>query len=207
MELSHLLASMKKEDGEVIIKGFYDDVKPLTDQEKKAIAAIPPVEDQMKKELGFIEEERKGMGVAESTNWPSLNINGLQSANVGKLSANVIPTTAIASIDLRLVVGNDWQRQQQKLVDHVISRGYHVVESEPGDEERSKYSKIAKLSRSGGYNAQKTPMDLPIAQRVIAAVQSTTSEPVVLLPTAGGSLPLFIFEKHLGAKDHICTCG
>ena len=200
MELSHLLASMKKEDGEVVIKGFYDDVKPLTEQEKKAIAAIPPVEDQMKKELGFIEEERKGMGIAESTNWPSLNINGLQSANVGKLSANVIPTMAIASIDLRLVVGNDWQRQQQKVVDHVISKGYYIVDKEPSDEERSKYSKIAKLSRSGGYNAQKTSMDLPIAQRVIAAVQSTTTEPLVLLPTAGGSLPLFIFEKHLGAK-------
>jgi acetylornithine deacetylase/succinyl-diaminopimelate desuccinylase-like protein len=200
MELSQLLASMKNEKGEVTIKGFYDDVTPLTETEKKAIRAVPPVEDQMKAELGFIEEERKGVGIAESVNWPSLNINGLQSANVGKLSANVIPTTAIASIDLRLVVGNDWQRQQQKVIDHVISKGYHVVENDPTDEERAKYPKIIKVQRSGGYNAQKTALDLPIAQRVIAAVQSTINEPVVLLPTGGGSLPLFIFEKHLGAK-------
>ena len=200
MELIQLLASMKNEKGEVTIKGFYDDVTPLSEAEKMAIKAVPPVEDQMKAELGFTEEERKGMGLAESVNWPSLNINGLQSANVGKLSANVIPTVAIASIDLRLVVGNDWQRQQQKVIDHIISRGYYIVENDPTDEERSKYPKIIKVKRSGGYNAQKTAMDLPIAQRVISAVQSTINEPVVLLPTGGGSLPLFIFEKHLGAK-------
>ncbi len=200
MELSQLLASMKNEKGEVTISGFYDDVKPLSASEIKAIKAIPPVEEQMKAELGFIEEERKGMGIAESINLPSLNINGLQSANVGRLSANVIPTVAIASIDLRLVVGNDWQRQQQKVVDHVISRGYHVLDHEPTDEDRLKYPKIIMVKKSGGYNAQKTAMDLPVAQRVIAAVQSTVTEPVVLLPTAGGSLPLFIFEKHLGAR-------
>ncbi len=200
MALSQLLASMKNERGEVTIKGFYDDVKPLSAAEKKAVAAVPSVEEQMKEELGFIEEERKGMGIAESSNYPSLNINGLQSANVGKLSANVIPTMAIASIDLRLVVGNDWQRQQQKVIDHIMSKGYFVTDKDPTDEERSRYAKIIKVQRSSGYNAQKTPLDLPIAQRVVAAVQTTISEPVILLPTGGGSLPLFIFEKHLGAK-------
>jgi acetylornithine deacetylase/succinyl-diaminopimelate desuccinylase-like protein len=199
MELSQLLASMKNEKGVVTIKGFYDDVLPLTEAEKKAIKAIPPVEDQMKTELGFIDEERNGIGIAESVNLPSFNINGLQSANVGKLSANVIPTKAVASIDLRLVVGNDWQRQQQKVIDHLISRGYYVVEKDPTDDERAKYPKIIKVERSGGYNAQKTPMDLPIAKKIIAAVQSTVSEPIVLLPTAGGSLPLFVFEKYLSA--------
>ena len=71
---------------------------------------------------------------------------------------------------------------------------------EPADEERSKYPKIAKIELSGGYNAQKTSMDLPIVQKVIAAVQSTTNEQVVLMPTLGGSLPLFLFEKYLNAK-------
>ena len=75
-----------------------------------------------------------------------------------------------------------------------------MVENDPTDDERAKYPKIIKVQKSGGYNAQKTALDLPIAQRVIAAVQSTINEPVVLLPTAGGSLPLFVFEKHLGAK-------
>ncbi|MGZ3957321.1 MAG: hypothetical protein ACXVBT_05500 [Flavisolibacter sp.] len=51
-----------------------------------------------------------------------------------------------------------------------------------------------------GMNAQRTPMDLEIAQRVIKAVQTTTPDPVVLQPTMGGSLPLFLFEKYLQAK-------
>ena len=47
------------------------------------------------------------------------------------------------------------------------------------------------------HNAQRTKMDLPIAQFVIKAVQSSTNEEVVLMPSLGGSLPLFLFEKHL----------
>ena len=43
-------------------------------------------------------------------------------------------------------------------------------------------------------------MDLPVVKKVVAAVKATTSEQVVLQPTMGGSLPLFLFEKHLKAK-------
>ena len=51
-----------------------------------------------------------------------------------------------------------------------------------------------------GYNAQRTPIDLPVAQQVIEAVQSTTKDRIVLMPTMGGSLPLFLFEQILSAK-------
>ena len=44
--------------------------------------------------------------------------------------------------------------------------------------------------RPGGYNADRTRMDLPISKSVIEAVQSTVTEKIVLLPTSGGSLPL-----------------
>jgi acetylornithine deacetylase/succinyl-diaminopimelate desuccinylase-like protein len=43
-------------------------------------------------------------------------------------------------------------------------------------------------------------MDLPIAKTIVAAVQSTTTDPVVLVPTLGGSLPLYLIEKSLNAK-------
>jgi acetylornithine deacetylase/succinyl-diaminopimelate desuccinylase-like protein len=56
------------------------------------------------------------------------------------------------------------------------------------------------IAGDDGYNAQRTSMNLPIVARVIAAVQSTVKEPLVLQPTSGGSLPLFLFEKHLAAK-------
>jgi acetylornithine deacetylase/succinyl-diaminopimelate desuccinylase-like protein len=200
MELVQLLSTMKDKNGKVTIKGFYDDVTPLSAMEKAAIKAIPPVETQLKNELGFLNEESGNRGLTESINLPSLNINGLQSANVGKLSANVIPTKAIASIDLRLVAGNDWQRQQLKVINHIKSLGYFVTEKEPTIEERKSHPKIIQIAASSGYNAQKTPMDLPIAKMIIAALQATTNEQVILTPTSGGSLPLFVFEKYLNAK-------
>jgi acetylornithine deacetylase/succinyl-diaminopimelate desuccinylase-like protein len=199
MDLVELLATMKNDEGRVTIDGFYDDVIPLTAAEKQAIAAIPSVEAQMKKELGISREEMK-MPLPETYSLPSLNINGIRAAETGKLSANVIPVKASASIDLRLVAGNDWRRQQDKVIAHIRKQGYYVTEQEPTDEDRQKYARIAKVERSGGYNAQKTNMDIPEARKIVEAVQSTTKEKVVLLPSFGGSLPLYIFEQVLKAK-------
>ena len=103
-------------------------------------------------------------------------------------------------LDLRLVLGNDWKKQQQKVENHIKNKGYYVTENEPTDEERKKYAKIIKVMPGlDGINAQRTSMDLPIIQKVIAALQRTTKDQVVLQPTMGGSLPLYIFEKHLRA--------
>jgi acetylornithine deacetylase/succinyl-diaminopimelate desuccinylase-like protein len=201
MMLAKLLASMKDDNGRVTIKGFYDDVVPLTPPEKKALQELPPVDEQMKDELGISETEMPDVSLGEAINMPSLNINGMQSGNVGKLASNQIPTFATAVIDLRLVLGNDWRRQQQKVIDHIKAQGYFVTDHEPTDEERKTHGKIIKvIAGEDGYNAQRTAMDLPIAKKVIDAVKSTTNEQVVLQPTMGGSLPLFLFEKYLGAK-------
>ena len=201
MMLAKLLSSMKDDNGKVTIKGFYDDVKPLLPEEIKALKEVPGVDEQMKKELGIISVETKGKTLVESINLPSLNINGIQSANVGKQASNVIPTTATAVLDLRLVLGNDWKRQQQKVIDHIKKQGYHVIDNEPTDEERKKYSKLIKVIRDNdSYNAQRTSMALPITKKVIEVVKSTTNQQVVLMPTLGGSLPLFLFEKYLKAN-------
>ena len=204
MMLAKLLASMKDDKGRVVVKDFYTDVIPLSASEKKALDAIPSVDEQMKKELGLASVETPGLTLAEAINLPSLNINGIQSGNVGKQASNVIPTTATAVLDLRLVLGNDWQKQQQKVIDHIRSQGYHVIDHEPTDEERATYAKIIKvIAGRDGYNAQRTSMDLPIANAVVKAVQTTTNAPLILVPTLGGSLPLFLFEQYLQAKTII----
>ena len=195
MMLVQLLASMKDTSGKVTIKGFYDDSAPLSAAEKQALKNIPLVDDQLKKELGFIKPELAGVSLAEAINIPTLNINGIQSANVGINASNVIPVKAEAVIDLRMVVGNHWQKQQQKVVEHIKEQGYYITTAEPTDEERSNYPKIARVNLSDGYNAQKTSMDLPIAKKIVAAVQTTMPEKLVLAPTLGGSLPLFVFDQ------------
>jgi acetylornithine deacetylase/succinyl-diaminopimelate desuccinylase-like protein len=198
MVLSRLLASMKDDTGRVTIAGWYDDVEPLGAAEKSAIARAPQFDDELKKQLGLAATENQPRTLVELINEPSLNINGMSSGDVGALARNVIPTTATAVLDLRLVKGNDYQRQVDKLINHVRRQGFYVTDREPTDDERLKFPKIAKvIHRSGGYNAERTAMDLPISRAVIEALQATTTEPIVTLPTAGGSLPLSVITSNL----------
>ena len=199
MELARLLASMKNGQGEITIKGFYDDVIPLIPSEKEALSKIPAVEEQLKNELGIQATERVG-ALNDALQLPSLNVNGIQSAGVGKYSANVIPTKAIASIDLRLVKGNDWKRQQDKVIDHIKAQGFFVTDKEPTDEQRKQNKKICMVVASDGYNAQKTSMDNVYVKTIATAIQKATNESPVVLPTLGGSLPLYVFEKTLNAS-------
>ncbi len=200
LHLVQLLASMKDENGKVLIKDFYNDVTPLSDLERQAITQMPDIEKRLKNELGLKETEITGKSLGESVMIPSLNINGIAGGNVGSLAANVIPVKAEAVLDLRLVKGNDWKKQVQKVINHIENRGYHVLQNEPTDEERMKYDKLIKIETKHGYNAQRTSMDLPISKMIQSAVQSTSKEPIVLIPSGGGSLPLYLFEEILGTK-------
>jgi acetylornithine deacetylase/succinyl-diaminopimelate desuccinylase-like protein len=196
--LAHLLASMKDDDGRVMIEGWYADSEPLGEAERRAIAEAPQYDEELKGQLGIKRTEGGGKALLELINLPSLNINGFASGDVGSLARNVIPTTATAVLDLRLVKGNDHQRQVQRLVDHIRKQGYHVTDRDPTDAERAQFPLLARVNvRPGGYNAERTRMDLPISKAVIDAVQSTSAEKIVLLPTSGGSLPLSIITERL----------
>jgi acetylornithine deacetylase/succinyl-diaminopimelate desuccinylase-like protein len=196
--LARLLASMKDDEGRVTIEGWYADVEPLGDAERRAIAEAPQYDEELKKQLGITRTEGAGKSLLELINLPSLNINGFASGDVGALARNVIPTTATAVLDLRLVKGNDHQRQTQRLIEHIRKQGFHVTDREPTDAERAQYPLLARVNaRAGGYNAERTRMDLPISKSVIEAVQSTSAEKIVLLPTSGGSLPLSIITERL----------
>ena len=196
--LARLLASMKDDTGRVTIADWYADVEPLGEAERRAIAEAPQYDEELKKQLGIARTENAGQTLMEVINQPSLNINGFASGDIGALARNVIPTTATAVLDLRLVKGNDVQRQVQRLIAHVRKQGYYVSDREPTDAERAQYPLLARVVvRPGGYNADRTRMDLPISKSVIAAVQSTVTDKIVLLPTSGGSLPLSIITERL----------
>ena len=198
MMLARLLASMKDNEGRITIDGWYSDVEPLGDAERRAIAEAPKYDEELKKQLGLKRVEGGGKTLMELINVPSLNVNGFGSGDIGALARNVIPTTATAVLDLRLVKGNDHNRQTQRLVEHIKKQGYYVVDREPTDAERLQHPMIARVAaRPGGYNAERTRMDLPISVAVIDAVQSTTTDKIVLLPTSGGSLPLSIITENL----------
>src|SRR5436853_1573080 len=160
MLLAKLLASMKDDAGRVTIRGWYDDVEPLGAAEQRALKEAPAYDEQLRKELGLARTEGGGLSLIELINRPSLNVNGLSSAETGALSRNVIPTTATAALDLRLVRGNDFRRQVERLVAHIRRQGFYVTDHDPTDAERLSHPLITKVvHRPGGYNAERTPMD------------------------------------------------
>jgi acetylornithine deacetylase/succinyl-diaminopimelate desuccinylase-like protein len=195
--LAELLASMKDETGRVTIAGFYDDVVPLTAAERAAIAAAPVPDAQLRAELGLGWTEGGGASLAERINLPSLNINGMRSADVGDRSRNVIPTTATAALDLRLVLGNDPTRQVDRVIAHIRAQGYEVLDRAPTMEERRRFPRIATVIRESGYPAERTPLDHPLAQSLTRALRA--SGELVLMPSLGGSLPLYVIRQELGA--------
>src|SRR5262245_60609561 len=116
LELSRLLASMKDENGRVLIEGYYDDVAPLGAAEKQALAALPRVDADLQHELGIAKPDGSGKSLAELVTQPSLNIRGIRSAYVGSHAQNVVPDTAQGSLDARLVKGEDPQKKLEQIV-------------------------------------------------------------------------------------------
>jgi len=197
MRLAQLLASMKDKNGKVTVKGFYDTVVPLSQREKEALKKIPSYDDKLKKLYGFSAVESEGKTLMEAILHPSLNVNGIRSGWVGKEARTIIPASAVASIDIRLTKGNDPADMVQKVIDHIKVQGYHVVHRDPGKETRMKYPFIAKVTREErGYKASRTSMDLPISLNVINALTGY-SDRTVLIPSLGGSLPIYMFEDTL----------
>jgi acetylornithine deacetylase/succinyl-diaminopimelate desuccinylase-like protein len=198
--LAQLLASMKDADGRVLVENFYDGVVALSDLEKKAIAATPDDDAALMQEMGLARTDGGGRKLGELINLPSLNIRGMASARIGEQAANVIPAAATAAIDLRLVKGVTNKGQVARVIEHIRKQGYFVVATEPDDKTRLAHPRIAKVVVSAdGYNAVRTPMDLPVAQNVIATV-STVRRPVVLKPTSGGSSPWDMITDELGTN-------
>lgn len=198
MLLVRLLASMKDDDGRVTIAGWYDGVVPIGNTERAAIRNIPPFDDTLRAQLGFVRPDGGGKGLADLINEPSLNINGIASAEVGPAARNIIPASASTTLDMRLVKGLDYGRQMERLVAHIANQGFTVLDHVPTAAERLRYSRIAMVKQRGGsYNAERTAMDLPVSRSVLAAVTSAFPGRTLAIPTLGGSLPLSVISDQM----------
>jgi acetylornithine deacetylase/succinyl-diaminopimelate desuccinylase-like protein len=196
MRLAQLLASMKNAEGRVLVDGFYDDVVPLTEREKQAVAALPAIDAELMRELQFGRPEGGGASLADLLGQPSLNIRGLRSAYVGAQAQNVVPEKAEASIDIRLVKDIQPERQFRRLVAHITKQGYFVVEGrEPTPEERRSHAAVARVDFGGGYPATRFSMDLPVSMAVARVLDRAAGGGLVKAPTLGGSVPMYIFER------------
>ena len=188
MRLAALLASMKDDEGRVTIPGYYDRVK-FSAAERKVLAAVPDDEAAIRQRVGIAKAEAVGKNYQEALQYPSLNIRGMAAAAIGEKVATIIPSRAVAELDLRTTPEAD-QHYLFKLVEqHVASKGYFLVNGEPTDDERAKHDKIASITMLRGSSAAYTPLDSPLGTWVRGVLASTFGESPVTIRMMGGTVP------------------
>ncbi len=201
--LARLLATMKDDQGRVLVEGWYDTVEPIGEEERAALEGMPDYDAELKRELGMAHSEGEPASLPERLLLPALNIRGLTSGNTGELARNVIPNTAVASLGIRLVKGTEPDHMRQIIVDHIRAQGFHVVAEDPDMETRLRHPRIAKVTGGGGSPAARTAMADPYVQEVIAAARAAADRAfgqgsLVLAPGMGGTLPLHLFTDVAG---------
>tara|TARA_B110000116_G_scaffold47830_2_gene39816 strand:+ start:2006 stop:3568 length:1563 start_codon:yes stop_codon:yes gene_type:complete len=201
--LARLLASMKDDDGRVIIDGWYETVEAIGKEELSALRGMPDWDGQLRKELGLVWTEGQPEKLPERLMVPALNVRGITSGNTGALARNVIPNTAVASLGIRLVKGNQPEHMKNLVVSHIEKMGFHVVSEDPDMSLRLKYPRIAKVTGGGGSTASRTSMSNPFGQSVVAAARIAAEQAfgegaLVVAPGMGGTLPLRVFTEVAG---------
>jgi acetylornithine deacetylase/succinyl-diaminopimelate desuccinylase-like protein len=201
MDLIHLVGSMKDENGRVVVEGFYDDVPPFTAEEKRILASVPDDPKELMQFFGISRTDKVAGSLQEALQYPSLNVRGLRSAYIGSEARTVIPESATASIDVRLVKETDPDRMIRRVRDHLRKQGYQVVDKEPDDAARAKFPRIVMLSSGSGgatfsgTKAYRTDMNHPAAVEITNVMQRTWNEPTVRIRTMGGTVPMAPFAE------------
>ena len=193
--MAELIASMRDSNGNIKIPGFYDDVRPLSEAEKQAIAAMPDVDIQMKRELHLAWTEGAPEPLPLRITHPALNVRGIQVGHVGNQAQNAVPTEARASIDFRLVPDQKPERVQQLAEEHIRKQGFYIVHRAPTPEEREEHAKTVLLEWGPGYPPARTSMELPVSKALVRTVGEATHQDVVQAPLLGGSIPMYLFLK------------
>lgn len=199
MELSWLLTSMRAESGRILVDGYYDDVAPLGELERAAIAAMPDMTDMLRNELGVHTPEGDGKRLEELITLPAINVRGFVAGGVGEKGRNIILSTATASLDLRLVPNQTPRRAVQLIRAHLEKQGIHVVFEDPSIETLREFPRVAKLDwRDAGYPALRTRLDDPMSIRLTGLMRMIAPD-LIVTPNMGGSLPLHEFSSRLSA--------
>ncbi|HZC05723.1 MAG TPA: M20/M25/M40 family metallo-hydrolase [Ktedonobacterales bacterium] len=186
--LTHLLATMKNERGEVTIDGFYDNVAPPTELERAALATLPIDEDRIRSDFDLKRFDAPvDRGFYERLSlWPTLTINGLHGGYAGPGSKTVLPHEAFAKCDIRLVANQTVEEIATKVVAHV-----------------AKHAPDVEVVLQGGMDPSKTPLDSPYAEPLLQALALGQGEEPLVVPAMGGSLPDYVFTRILGVPAFV----
>lgn len=194
--LVRLLQSLKDKTGKPAVDGFLADAAPVTDSERRAIAAMPRIDDRLLNELGLQRSEQAGERIEEAIMRPAIVVRGLYGGAVGAQGRNIIEPEASASLNIRLVPGQSPAKVFQQLTQHFSNQGMRIGQTPPpADAPRETFLQMT--LRPGGYRAFRTPVDAPVVQRLKQIMDELPGDETLIAPTMGGSLPIYLFEDKL----------
>ncbi len=193
--LAKMVASLTDENNQITIKGFYDDVLEVSDEERKEMAKAPFNLDDYKQSLDVDEVVgEKGFSTRERTGIrPSLDVNGIWSGYIEEGAKTVLPSKAWAKISMRLV-----PNQKSKKIDRLFEE--HFKSIAPAG------VKVSVKSLHGG-EGYVSPIDsLAYQAASMACEESFGKKPIPV--RSGGSIPIVSdFEEVLGIKSILLGFG
>jgi acetylornithine deacetylase/succinyl-diaminopimelate desuccinylase-like protein len=193
--LAEMISKMKDADGKILIDGFYDDVAPLSKEEKDNFAKLPFDDKEYAAGLEVAElAGEKGYSTLERI-WsrPTLDCNGIWGGFTGEGAKTVLPSKASAKISMRLVPNQDPDKIAQLFVDFV----------------KKITPKSIKVDVYGQHHGKPwiSPIDSKWNQAAIRALkEGFGKEPVFM--REGGSIPIvFTLEECLKAPTVLLGFG
>lgn len=184
--LVHALSSLRTADNEIVIEGFYDLMRTPTEKEKAAVKKIPFDSEAEKEVYGLkqplITEDLTISPQEALVLYPTLTISGMISGYNGEGTKTVLPRTASAKLDFRLVPGYSAPAVEKLLRNHLDKEGFKDVE-------------IKLLTQLEPF---RTDLEHPYVETVInTAKEIYGEENVVVEPNSAGGGPMAGFKEFL----------
>ncbi len=185
-----LLKTMRDDSGKCLIDGFYDDVFTPSEAAIKAVKNLNRDPEVYKEQLGisYFGEEQDQPLVHKLMFRPTFNIRGIGSGSVKEKARTVIPKEAYVEIDIRLVPNQEPEKIKQLFFNHIDRL----------KEENDQYKKILErcsFRSETSFYPMFTPIELPWTEKLERSIQNGYGEKPLLIPLAGGSLPLYSLYK------------
>ena len=196
LRLAQLLGTMKDDDGRVTIPGYYDGIT-IDDAVAKTLAAVPDDPALIGRTIGVTVPDKVGRNYQEALQYPSLNIRGLASANVGQEAGTVIPDKAIAELDLRLVRESNPDRLIRLIRGHIEQKGYHFIDHEPTDTDRLQYPKLIQMKATVSALPFRTEFGGAEDQWLTRVMKRAFGREPIKIRTMGGTVPIVPFLRTL----------
>jgi acetylornithine deacetylase/succinyl-diaminopimelate desuccinylase-like protein len=193
--LAQILAQMKDRGGRIKIPGFYDDVRPLSDEERAEWKKLPFNETRYRKDLGAPKLFGESGYTTLERVWarPTLDVNGLYSGFTGEGAKTVLPATAMAKVSMRLVPNQDPQKIGDLFEDYVRKIAPKTVE--------------VKITRMHGGKPWMTEFDNKFVRAAGRAIEQGFGKSPVFV-REGGSIPVVAtFERELGIPTVLFGVG